>query len=374
MAVKLFEVKTIKDLQAFISVPLLLYRNNPYYVPAMTSDEMNTLRWDRNPAFDYCDTRYWIAYEGKNPVGRVAAIYNRKFIEKWKESTLRFSWLDFVDDERVSGVLLGAVESWAKELGLKAVIGPQGFTDMDREGLLVEGFNEVATMATQYNYPYYPDHLVKLGYVKDVDWIEFQLTVPEQLDEKITHAADVVLQRNNLHMLQAHHKRDLLAYGHQLFELLNHEYSHLYGATPLSEREIEHYIQAYFGFVHPDFVPAILDENNDMVAFGVAIPSLSKALQKSKGRLFPLGWLFLLNALHNNDTADLYLIAVRKKYQGLGVNMVIMDHICQVFNRRGIRKVETNPELETNINIQSQWKLLEKRQHKRRRCFIKKLN
>jgi len=372
MSLSLKEVKSNRDLHRFIKFPLKLYKGNPYYVPSMISDEMNTLHWDRNPAFEYCDARYWIAYEGKKPVGRVAAIYNQIFIEKWNECSLRFSWLDFIDDERISAILLGAVETWARELGLKAVYGPQGFTDMDREGLLVEGFDEIATMATQYNFPYYAEHLVKLGYVKDNDWVEYQLTIPEKLDERIARAADIVLKWNNLHMLDAKHKNEILSYAPQLFHLLNKEYSHLYGATPLSEREIEHYTQAYFGFIHPDFVPIILDENDEMAAFGVTIPSLSRAMQKSQGRLFPLGWLYIMNALNKNDLADLYLVAVRKKYQGLGVNMVLMNHIYQVFTRRGIRRAETNPEMETNINVQSQWKLFEKRQHKRRRCFIKK--
>jgi GNAT superfamily N-acetyltransferase len=373
MALTLHEVHSKRSLKKFITYPLKLYKNNPFFVPNLVTDDMNTMHWGRNPAFDHCEARYWIAYRDGRIVGRIAGIINHRHIEKWKEPYIRFNWLDFIDDDSVSSLLLGTVENWAREEGLTAVHGPLGFTDMDREGMLVEGFNEIATMATHYNYPYYPEHLDRLGYVKDIDWIEYQLTVPEQLDERIERAARIVLKRNNLHMLQVHHKRELLVYAHQLFHLLNQEYSHLYGATPISEREIDRYVRAYFGFVHPDFVPVILNEKDQMVAFGITIPSLSRALQKSRGRLFPLGWLHLLRALRNNSVADLYLIAVSKKFQGLGVNMVLMDHICHVFNRRGITKVETNPELETNINVQSQWKTIEKRQHKRRRCFIKKL-
>lgn len=373
MALQLFDVKTTRDLRTFITFPLSLYQNNPYYVPALMMDEMNTLHWDRNPALEHCDVHYWIAYEDDHPVGRIAAILNHKHIEKWHERYMRFGWFDFVDDERVSAFLLGAVETWARELNLEAVHGPLGFTDLDREGMLIEGYDQVATLATIYNFPYYPEHLARLGYVKDIDWVEYELTVPLQLDEKITKAADIVLERNNLHMLQAKSKKDLLIYAEQLFQMINQEYSHLYGATPLSEREIEHYVKAYFSFVHPDFVPIVLDENDEMVAFGVTIPSLSNALQKCQGRLFPLGWFYFLRALRKNQKADLYLIAVNKQYQGLGVNMVLMDHVCQVFNKRGIRHVETNPELETNTDVRSQWKLIEKRQHKRRRCFIKQL-
>ncbi len=373
MSLIIKEVKSNRDLRRFINYPVKLYHNNPYYVPAMVTDELNTLHWDKNPAFEHCEVRYWLAYRNKSIVGRVAGIINHKHIEKWKEPYLRFSWLDFIDDKQVSAALLSVIEDWARERNMTAIHGPLGFTDLDREGMLVDGFEEVATLATSYNYPYYPEHMAELGFLKDVDWVEYELTVPRQIDERISHAAAIVLKRNNLHMLRAHRKAELLNYAHQLFELINQEYSHLYGSTPLSEREIEHYVKAYFSFVHPDFIPIILDENNQMVAFGVVIPSLSKALQKNRGRMFPFGWLYILKALRKNSLADLYLIAVKRQYQGLGVNMVLMDHVCKVLNDRKIQKVETNPELETNTNVQSQWKYLDKRQHKRRRCFIKHL-
>jgi GNAT superfamily N-acetyltransferase len=239
--------------------------------------------------------------------------------------------------------------------------------------MLIEGFDELATLATLYNYPFYQEHLVRLGYVKDTDWIEFELDVPAEMDDRITRAAENVLQRNNLHLLESRNKRYMLRYAPQLFGLINAEYSHLYGSIPLSEREIEHYTNTYFTFVHPDFVPMILDENDQLVAFGVVIPSLSKALQKSRGALFPFGWWRLLQALRTNDRADLYLIAVAKPYQGLGVNMVLMNCVYRSFISRGIRKAESNPELEDNVNVQSQWKVFKKRQHKRRRCFFKAL-
>jgi len=237
--------------------------------------------------------------------------------------------------------------------------------------MLIEGFNELGTLATLYNHPYYPEHMAQHGFVKDMDWIEFELQVPAALDPRVTSATDIILQRNHLRLVKPKTKRELLSFGPDLFRLINQEYSHLYGAVPLSEREIQHYVDAYFGFVHPDFIPLIVDEDDTLVAFGVAIPSLSRALQKSRGRLFPLGWLRLLRAIRQNPRADLYLVAVAKRFQGLGVNLVMMDRLCQVFNERGIEIVESNPELEDNIDVQSQWKILEKRQHKRRRCFIK---
>ena len=374
MTLILQEVKRTKDLRKFIRFPLDLYRNHPYYVPSLFPDEMNTLHWEKNPAFDYCETRYWLAYDGRKIVGRVAAIINHKHIDKWDQPYIRFGWLDFIDDPRVSELLLGAVEAWAEKKGLKAAHGPLGFTDLDREGMLIEGFEELATLATIYNYPYYQEHLTRLGYVKDTDWIEFELEVPTEIDERITSAAESVLKRNNLHLMKAPTKRHMLRYAPQLFGLINTEYSHLYGSIPLSDREIEHYTNTYFTFVHPDFVPMVLDENDQLVAFGVVIPSLSKALQKSRGALFPLGWWRLLQALKTNDRADLYLIGVSKRFQGLGVNIVLMNLVYQAFISRGVRWAETNPELEDNVDVQSQWKVFEKRQHKRRRCFFKELS
>ncbi len=373
MSITIQEVKDARLLRKFIRFPIQLYENNPYYVPSLNPDEVNTLHWDKNPAFEYCRARYWLAFKENAVVGRVAAIINQKFIDKWDQPYLRFGWLDFVDDAAVAAALMERVEDWARENHLSAVHGPLGFTDLDREGMLIDGFDELATMATLYNFPYYPEYIERLDYEKDVDWVEFELNVPQILDPKIEKAAKIVLKRYDLHMLDVQHKRDLLAYAPQLFQLINREYSGLYGSTPLSEHEIQHYTKTYFNFVHPDFVPIILDDRDQMVAFGVTIPSLSKALQKSKGRLFPFGWYYLLRALTKNTRADLYLIAVKKKYRGLGVNMVLMNHVYQVFNERGIEVVETNPELETNLDVQGQWKSIEKRQHKRRRCYIKYL-
>ncbi|MCB2209892.1 GNAT family N-acetyltransferase [bacterium] len=374
MTVTLTEVHTKRQLKKFIKFPRRLYRGNPYYVPSMFSGELNTLDWDKNPAFEYCEARYWLAYDGKKIVGRVAAIINPRYNEKWDRPYMRFAWLDFVDDPAVSAALIGAVEDWAREKGLQAVLGPIGFTALDREGQLVEGFEELATMATQYNYAYYNDHLARLGYAKEKDWIEFELEMPEELDERIARAAQIVLKRNNLHMLEDPDKADVEKYADQVFDLINSEYSELYTNAPLSEREIEHYTKEYLGIVNPDFIPIVLDENDNMVGFGLTVPSLSRALQKSNGRLFPFGWWHLMRALRKNDRADLYLVAVKKAYRGLGVNVAMMSRVWQTFKEHGIKWIETNPEFEDNLAVQSQWKTLKKRQHKRRRVFIKPLD
>jgi len=371
MDVQIKEVTTKKDLKAFVNFPFTLYRGNPYWVPNLVSDDLNTLGKEKNPAFETCDARYWLAYRDGKIVGRVAAILNHPHLEKWDQKYMRFGWLDFIDDPAVSEALLKTVEDWAKEKGLVAVHGPLGFTDMDREGMLVEGFDELATMATYYNHPYYPVHMEKLGYIKDIDWVEYEISMPSEPDEKIARMADIVQRRNKLHMAELKNKKELLSYAHELFELLEEEYKKLYGTVPLTKRQVDSYINQYFGFVTPDFIPLVMDENNKMVAFGIGLPSLSKALRKSNGRLFPFGFIQFLQALQKNDRADLYLIAVKSEYQGKGVNAMLMNSMYQTFLKLGVKKIETNPELETNHLVQGQWKYFETRQHKRRRVFIK---
>jgi GNAT superfamily N-acetyltransferase len=373
MELYLKEVMNKKDLRNFLKFPLQLYKDQPYYVPGIYLDELTTLDPSKNPAFEHCEARYWLAYQGNAVVGRIAAIINHKHIEKWNEPYMRFGWYDTIDNLSVSELLMSAVEDWAAERNLSAVHGPLGFCDLDREGMLIEGFDQLGTLATLYNYPYYPQHLSKLGFNKDIDWVEYQIEVPSELDPKISRAAETVLRRMNLTMPRLHAKRELLQYAPQIFALINSEYSHLYGAVPLSDREIEHYVNVYFNFVSPEFVPIVLDDHQQVVAFGVTIPSLSTALQKCKGKIFPLGWWYLLKAIRRNSLADLYLIAVKKEYQGLGVNLVLMEHIYRVFIEKGIQLVESNPELETNLDVQSQWKLFDTHQHKRRRCFTKQI-
>jgi ribosomal protein S18 acetylase RimI-like enzyme len=373
MAVELKEVFSAQDLNAFIKFPFSLYKGNTYWVPPLAGDERNTLRRDRNPAFEYCQVRYWLALRDGKPAGRVAAILNQRHIEKWGQKYLRFGWLDFIDDPDVSAALLGAVEAWARELGMEAVHGPLGFTNMDHAGMLIEGFDELATMATLYNFPYYPQHLERLGYGKHTDWVEYELTMSPVPNETIARIAELARRRYKLHLLETTSKKELLPYARQLFQIYNEEYKNLYSAVPLSEAQIESAIRQYFGLISPKFVPVVLDEQGKMAAFGIVMPSLSRALQRSRGRLFPFGFLHLLWALNKNDRADLYLVAVKSEYQGKGVNAILMDAVHRLFLKLGIQKIETNPELEWNANVQGQWKYYQKRQHKRRRAFIKQL-
>ena len=373
MSVQIKEVTTPRDLKKFVLFPYKLYKNHPYWVPPIRSDEFKTFHWKRNPAFEHCETKYWLAYKEGRVVGRVAGIINNLYIEKWKNKYARFGWIDFEDDEEISRALLTTAETWARERGMTAVHGPLGFTDLDHEGMLIEGFDELGTLAAIYNYPYYPQHIEKLGYKKDTDWVEYDLSVPQTPDEKVARFSDIALKRYKLKKLAAKNKKDLLPYAKDLFNLINVAYSNLYGVSPLTEKQMNTYVKQYFGFIKPEFVPVILDEAGEMVAFGVTMPSLSKALQKTQGKIFPFGFIHLLKALKKNDLADLYLVAVHPKYQGKGINAILIHEMNLVYNRLGITKVESNPELETNTLVQGQWKFYERRLHKRRRCYIKHL-
>lgn len=373
MTITIKEVTNRRLLREFVNFPFKLYRDNPYWVPTLRSDDLNTLRKDKNPAFAFCQAKYWLAYKDGKIAGRIAGIINPRYQERWGNAYARFGWIDFINDDQVSQSLLSKVEEWAQEQGMQAVHGPLGFTDMDPEAMLVEGFDEMGTLIGIYNYPYYQTHLEKAGYVKDTDWIEFEIKVPAGGVEKIKKLAEIVEERYHLHYLNAKNKKELLQYAQQLFELLEEAYQDLYGVTPLSQEQINTYIDQYLGLLSPEFIPIVLDESNKMVAFGIAMPSLSQALRKSRGRLFPFGFLHLLHALHKNNKGDLCLIAIRKDFQGKGINSMLMTSLLDVFAKMGITSVESNPELEDNIHVQAQWKHFETRQHKRRRVFIKTL-
>lgn len=373
MTVQIKEVQGSKDLKAFIEFPHQLYKNNPYWVPNLVFDDKNALRKDINPAFSNAKARYWLAYKDGKIVGRIAGILNHSHFDRWGESYMRFGWIDFVDDPEVSTKLLKEVEDWAIEKGQTAVHGPLGFTDLDREGMLIEGFDEISTLATIYNYPYYPQHMERLGYIKDTDWLEYQIYMPDEVNEKIARAAQISLKRNKLHLLEPRNKKHLMQYVDKVFDLINEGYQDLYGFVQLTPEQKKSYTKQYFDFIHPDFVPIVLDEEDNVIAFGITMPSLSVALQRAHGRLFPFGFIHLLRAMRKFDRADLYLIAVKRSYQGKAVNAILMNRMIEVFNKYGVTSVESNPELEDNEQVQAQWKFFDKRQHRRRRCFIKHL-
>lgn len=372
MAVDVRRVRTRRDLGRFVDFPLDLYEGNAYWVPPLRSDEMKTLRRDANPARAFCDAAYWLAYRDGKIVGRIAGILNRKFVELWKKRYARFGWIDFIDDHEVSEALVRTVEAWAAEQGMEGLHGPLGFTDLDREGMLIEGFDELATLATTYNYPYYVEHLERLGYEKDVDWLEYQLEVPPQVPDRLTRLRRLAERRGGLRLVQYPKAKMLLPHARPIFEMLNAVYGDLYGFVPLTDAQIDDYVKRFFGFIRPEFVHLVWDEEDRLAGFGITMPSLSKGLQRSKGRLLPWGWVHLLKAMRSPDVLDLYLVGARQDLQGKGVTAIIMEQSCRVALKYGIRYAETNPELETNRDVQTQWRFFETRQHKRRRCFLKR--
>jgi GNAT superfamily N-acetyltransferase len=367
------EVKSKKDLKKFVAFPYKLYKGNKYWIPQLKKDEMKLFQKEKNPAFEFCDAKLWLAYKNEKVVGRIAGFINYRFIEKWQNKYCRFGWIDFIDDKNVSKALLNTVENWARENGMEAVHGPLGFTDLDPEGMLIEGFEELGTIATIYNYPYYSKHLEKYGYSKDIDWIEYEIEVPNKVPEKIERIAKVVLRKNKLRILKASKKKEIKPYLMDLFQVLNSAYKNLYGFVPLSEKQIESYIKQYISFANPKFISIILDENDKVAAFGLTFPSLSKSFQKARGKLLPFGFIHILKALKKNNLIDLYLVAVRPDLQGKGVNSLLFSELIKIYINHKFEKAESNPELESNIKVQAQWKFFEHRQHKRRRCYIKHL-
>jgi GNAT superfamily N-acetyltransferase len=343
-------------------------------VPPLRADELRSLRKDKNPAFDFCEAKYWLACKDGKIVGRVAGIINGRYNEKWNEKAARFGWFDFVDDEEVSEKLLQEVERWASKRGMSHLHGPLGFTDMDGEGMLVEGFGEIGTLGALYNYPYYRRHIERLGYSKDTDWIEYEVTLHGDIPEKVARMAEIALKRNNLRVLKVRKAKEVLPYAKKIFHVLNEAYRNLFGFVELSEKQIDMYVKQYFGFIIPEYVPVVLDSKDDVVAFGIAMPSLSEALQRCKGRLLPFGFIHVLRALKHNRRVDLYLTAVRPDMQNKGINAILIYQSNLAFNQRKIEKVETNRELEGNTKVQSQWKTYDSRQHKRRRCYRKQLS
>lgn len=375
----MIEVKKIsptkKNLRKFTQFQIDLYRGNGCYVPPLISDDVKTLDPKENPAFDFCEAQCFMAYEDGRPVGRVAAIINNAVNERSGEKSVRFGFLDFEDNPEVSAALMKAVEQWGTERGMTRVIGPLGFTDLDHEGMLVEGFDELSTMATIYNYPYYPEHIERLGYAKDSDWKEFVMDVPDGIPEKMNRVADIVKKRTGLKVKKYTSRKKIKEeYGRALFELVNEAYDQLYEYSPLTDRQIEYYIDQYLDLLDLDLVTIIVDEEEKLVGVGISMPSMSRALQKAKGKLFPFGWIPLLKGLKGkNDRVDLLLVAVKPEYQSKGVNALLFQDLIPYYIKRGFKWAESNPEMETNAKVQSQWDYFTHRQHRRRRSYVKNI-
>lgn len=376
MSVQIVEVKTKAQRRLFVDYPNQLYRDVPQFVPAFYGDDLDDWDPQKNPAFSYCEARAFLAYRDGQIVGRIGAILSNKSNETWNQKRMRFSQVDFIDDREVSAALFKTVENWAREKGLNQVHGPLGFCDTDREGMLVEGYDKRSMFITYYNHPYYIDHLTELGYVKDVDWVEYMIPVPQPGSreyEKISKLAKFVSRKVSYHKAVVKRRSDYKPYVKKVFELVNECYAPLYGVVELTEQQIEKYANKFIPLINPDYACFLMDDDENMVAFGVCAPSMASAMQKSRGRLFPFGWIGVLKSLQKNDAIDMLLIAVKPELQGSGINAIIMDHMMQSCIKNGIKRAETGPQLELNGKVLSQWSMFGLEPHKRRRCFIKDL-
>lgn len=374
-------VANIKELKAFVQFNYDLYRDCPQAVPFLYSDEMNTLRRDKNAAFECCEADYFIAYRDGKAVGRVAAIINRRANERWNRKLVRFGWFDFVDDVEVSRKLLETVEQWGRQRGMTEMAGPLGFTDMDREGMLIEGFDRDTTMYVNYNYAYYPQHIEQIGgFEKDNDYMEYRVKIPEVIPDKFHKIGEMVTKRYNLHV-RKFTRSELVSggKGREIFNIINTTYNDLYGYSQLSERQIDELVNQYIKIADLKLVTGIEDWNTDdhrLIGFGITFPSFTQALRKTRdGRLFPFGWWHLLRTLkwHKTDVVDLLLIAVLPEYRQKGANSLIFDDLISQFQQYGFKYAEAMPQMESNTGVRSQWQYLESEQHRRHRCYSKKL-
>ncbi len=376
MSVEIRQVKDKDALRQFVQFSIDIYEGNEFFVPPLVYDEIATLSRDKNPAFEHCDAAYFLAYREEKIVGRIAVMINHKANNVWSEKNARFGFVDFIDDPEVADVLFYEAENWARFRGMEKMHGPMGFTDFDYEGLLVDGFDQIGTMQTIYNYPYYVDHIERLGYKKDQDWYEFLIKIPKEIPERFVRVAEIVKKRFRLNVVKLESKKDVWPYAHEIFELLNRSYKDLYGFVPLSKAQIDYYVNMYIPMLRLNFLSLVLrEEDNRLVGVGIGLPSLAKALQKSGGKFLPTGLLFLYRALKGNDNKvlDLLLIGVDPEYQGKGVNALIFSQFIPEAIRLGFEYAESNPELAVNNKVQSMWDDLEARHHKTRRAFIKDL-
>jgi len=378
--IEIRKVGTKKDLKTFIEFHYDLYKGNQYDVPSLFADDVNTLSKDKNAAFEFCEAEYFLAYREGKLVGRIAAIINHKANKRWDRKTVRFGWVDFVDDLDVSEALFKAVEEYGRSKGMTEVVGPLGFTDFDPEGMLIEGFDQLGTFATIYNYPYYSKHMEQLeGWVKDNDYVEFKLLVPKTVPEKYVKIAQMVEKRYNLHVhILTKHEIWKEGYGRKIFQLINETFKDLYGYSELSDKQIDQYIKMYLPFADLNLIPVIEDWNADrkLVGVGITLPSLSKAVQKChRGRMLPFGWWHLFRALkfHKTKIVDMEMIGVLPEYRQKGANALMFAHLIPIYQKYGFEWGESQVEMETNEKVQSQWQYLETIQHKRRRCYKKEI-
>ena len=367
--VQIIQVNNEKQLSDFIKFPMELYKNNQNYVPSLINDEKNIWNPKENPALAYSEAKQFLAYKNNKLAGRIAVMINYKEAKELGIEKVRFGWLDFIDDEEVSKALINEAIKFAQEKNIKKIEGPMGFTNLDKAGMLTFGFDKLATMIGIYNFSYYPEHLEKLGLIKEKEWVEFEIDFPEVLPDKVLKFSKLIAEKYQLKTLEFKSKEEILPLVEPMFKLLDETYKNLSTYTPISDEQIQHYKEKYFGLINKDYIICVVDKEYNLVAFAITMPSYSKALQKSKGKLLPFGWWHFMNASRKNDRANFYLIGVHPEYQKRGVTAIIFKEIWNTFRKKGVKFLETNPELEENKNIQLLWQDYHPVNHKRRRTY-----
>lgn len=367
--IKVKQVLNSSDLELFIKFPMELYKGNPYYVPPLINEEKSIWVKEENPALQYSEAAQFLAYKGENIVGRIAVMINHKEEKELGIRKVRFGWLDFIDDIEVSKSLINTAIEYAKSKGISKIEGPMGFTNLDKAGMLTKGFDKLATMIGIYNYDYYPKHMEQLGLVKEKEWVEFEINFPDTLPDKVEKFSNLIAEKYELELVKFKSKKDILPLVEPMFKLLDDTYKHLSTYTPITQEQIKHYKEKYFKFIDKDYIVCIKDKYGSLISFAITMPSYSKALQKAKGKLFPFGWWHLLNAGKKNDRANFYLIGIHPQYQKRGVTAIIFKEIYETFKKKGVKFLETNPELEENASIQALWQDYHPTNHKRRRTY-----
>lgn len=368
-AIFIKEVKSDNELMEFIRFPMDLYKNNKNFVPSLIADEKQIWNKKENPALQYSEARQFLAYKNGKIAGRIAVIINKKEEAELGIRKVRFGWIDFIDDGEVSKALIETAVNFAKENNISKIEGPMGFTNLDKAGMLVHGFDEIATMIGIYNFDYYPKHLENLGLTKEKEWVEYEIKFPEVLPEKVIKFNELVKEKYKLKVLNFKTKSEILPYIDPMFRLLDETYKNLSTYTPITEEQIKTYKEKYFPFINKDYIICIVDEQNNLISFAITMPSYSRALQKSNGKLFPFGWWYFLQAGKKNDRANFYLIGIHPEYQRRGVTSIIFKEIFDRFRKKGVKHLETNPELEENKAIQLLWQDYNPVNHKRRRTY-----
>ena len=370
---RIVEVNSKQDLKKFINFPNHLFKGNIWYVPPIFKDEWGTLNQKKNPAMKYCASKLFLAISNDKVVGRICGIINFQEAERKGETRGRFGWFDFIEDQDVARELLIRVESWLRDQGAESVEGPMGFTNLDKVGWLVEGFEEMPTIATLYNHAYYIDFIRNLGYSTEAKYIEFEFDVPKSIPDRIKKMQDVIKKRYKVETVKLKSKKQTLKYAYKVFNLLNETHKDLHGFIPFSENQIDDYVKKYIHLIKRDFLSLIVNKQDDLLGFAITMPSFSRAFQKMKGKLWPFGILQIRKAIKKNDYADLYLIGIADSMRNKGLNALIFSEIIENMGKHGVKKVDSNPELVENKNVQQLWKGYSYRQHKKRETFSKKL-